>query len=389
MEKDRGSLLITTLMVISVLAVLLVGASFVMIGGNRQTRLALLSLQAHYLAEAGVDYALDELKSNWSYTVTDYEVSFPKGNILGVFSLRITPHPEKKRIKVIQSEGRVSGHAKRITVEVERRSSLPAIFRNALASATDIDLAGSSHIKSSNPGKAKGNVYGHRRITLGGNVTVRGAVYSAMSGGILTRGSIHIEDGTFAGEDYRQEIPSVSESLRASWKDKARSGTQYSQGLRVSGNTTLQLNNTYINGDLDLTGNVDIVLGDDVVIYVKGKVKMTGNSSIRGQGIIVSEGVIHLTGKLSHVLNQPANIAFVSLSEGESKITGNGEVTGVFFVPRGRVKIAGNSSIFGSVVAHEIDFTGNAQITYNADLMDGDITWNPAKPLSMVRWEEN
>jgi hypothetical protein len=91
---------------------------------------------------------------------------------------------------------------------------------------------------------------------------------------------------------------------------------------------------------------------------------------------------------MEHVLNQPASVAFVSLSDGESTINGNGEVTGVFFAPNGTIKIAGNSQIFGSVVGEEIKFTGNADIVYNVDLLDNPPPLNPNGVFRLTHWEE-
>jgi hypothetical protein len=378
--------MITTLFTVLALVTLLVAASLLFTGGSRNARATVVTLQAHYLAEMGVEKAIQQLRGDWDNVTPQNPANVYEGNVLvgqSGFSIQIAG--SKRRII---GKGIVAGRKKEVLVELERSAGFPPIFRNALASSTDIELTGNSRVYSSNESKAKGNVYGHQRISLKGNTRVTGSVSSALAGGVTTWGNVYIGDGVFAGPQYYQEIPMISETLRKAWEDKAKTGTVYPGGLAYNGNNNVVLSNTYINGDITINGNSTITLGDDVVIYVKGKVKINGNASIKGQGIIVSEGVVDLTGNMSHQLNEPANIAFVSLSSGESKITGNGEITGVFFVPQGTLKIAGNSRIFGAVVANFIDFTGNADIKYNADLMESDVTWNPLKVLQIKKWEE-
>ncbi|MEN3185255.1 MAG: hypothetical protein ABDK94_04400 [Atribacterota bacterium] len=386
---DRGSMLITTLFTIIVLATLLTTASFLFTSGTRSARATTASLQAHYLAEMAIDKAIKQLRGDWDNVTPQGLTSVYDGAqvLLGQYKFTISvPAPSKR---VIEGEGVAATKTKKVVVELQRNRGFPPIFRNALASNTDLELTGNSRVYSSNENKAKGNVYGHRRISLKGNTSVTGSVSSALTGGITVQGNVSIGGGRFAGPDYRQDIPTIEEAQRKAWEDKAKTGTIYTGGLIYNGNQTITFGNVYINGDLTLNGNSNITLGDDVVIYVRGKVKINGNASIKGQGIIVSEGIIDLTGNMSHQLNQPANIAFVSLSSDESKVTGNGEVTGVFFAPNGSLKIAGNSRIFGAVVAHHIDFTGNADIKYNADLMDSEITWNPSRLFQMSKWREN
>lgn len=386
--NDRGSMLITTFFTVIVLATILTAASFLFTSGTRNARATTASLQAHYLAEMAVEKAIKQLRENWSNVTPSGLINvYDTSNILvGQYRFTLaTPSPNKR---VIEGEGVTPVRTKKVVVEIQKNRGFPPIFRNALASSTNIELTGNSNVYSSNENKAKGNVYGHGSISLKGNTSVTGSVASALVDGIATKGNVSIGGGIFAGPEYRQEIPTIDESLRQAWEDKARTGTTYSGGLTYNGNQNITLGNTYIGGDLTLNGNSNITLGDDVVIYVKGSVKINGNASIKGQGIIVSEGIIDLTGNMSHQLNQPANIAFVSLSSKESKITGNGEIAGVFFAPNGILKIAGNSQIFGAVVANQIDFTGNADIEYNADLMDSDVTWNPSRLFQMNKWGE-
>uniref|UniRef100_A0A7V3YKB7 DUF7305 domain-containing protein n=1 Tax=Candidatus Caldatribacterium californiense TaxID=1454726 RepID=A0A7V3YKB7_9BACT len=390
LKGDKGSVLLITIVVVLALATVLTAASFLFIGGTQEARLNVASVQAHYLAEAGIEYAIEQLIQNWNWSPPASPISFPPNAApLGTFKIFVSSNSQTKRI--IQSTGTVTIGRKRVertvTVDVQR-AGFPPIFNNALASSTDIDLTGNSRIYSSNERKAKGNVYGHERISLKGNVEITGSVSSALENGVTIKGNVKVGEGIFAGPQYFQEIPTVEESLRQSWEDKAKTGTIYSSGLSYSGNVSVNLGNAYINGDLTITGNASISLADDAIVYVKGKVKITGNASIRGQGIIVSEGVIDVTGNMSHQLDQPASIAFVSLSSDESKITGNGEVTGVFFVPQGTLKIAGNSCIFGAAVAYRIDFTGNAEIKYNADLMDSNVAWDPLRVLRVNKWDE-
>lgn len=386
--ENRGSVLLTTIIVVLLLAMILVAASFLFISGTREARLNVALAQAHYLAEAGIEYAIEQLRQDWNWSPSSNPIPFPQAAPLGTFEISVSSGSQTRQIR---SKGTVIVGLRKVekvvTVEIQR-AGFPPIFNNALASSTDIDLVGNSRVYSSNENKAKGNVYGHRRISLRGNTTVTGSVYSALENGVTRLGNAEVKGGIFAGPQYFQEIPTVGENLRQAWEDKAKSGTIYLNDVSYSGNVRVSFGNVYINGDLTITGNAEIVLADDVVVYVKGKVKIAGNTSIRGQGIIVSEGVLDITGNMSHQLNQPASIAFVSLSSGESKITGNGEVTGVFFVPQGTLKIAGNSFIFGAVVAHKIDFTGNAEIKYNADLMDSSVTWDPLRALKIKKWDE-
>ncbi|MDI3531305.1 MAG: hypothetical protein PWP60_1154 [Candidatus Atribacteria bacterium] len=384
LPKEHGSVMVAVLALVGAVAIILGAASTLTTSGYRKALIAARQLQALYAAEAGIEDFL--YKKNNGIDISTNKVGEEESNY--VFQIEdFTFKYPKIPSDTMDFVGISSGIAKTITCNFEEEPSMPAVFRNALASETDLELTGNSLIRSSDENKIHGNVYAHHDIEAKGNTYISGAAISAY-GTVTIRGNATIEQGILEGEAYYQEIPEVTEEMRITWMNKAQSGTNYSDDLTYSGNNNLNLSNTFIDGNLHLTGNTHITLENNAVVYIRGNLHINGNASVKGQGIFIVEGTITLNGNMEHVLNQPASVAFVSLSDGESTINGNGEVTGVFFAPNGTIKIAGNSQIFGSVVGEEIKFTGNADIVYNVDLLDNPPPLNPNGVFRLTHWEE-
>lgn len=383
--KNQGSVIVAVLALVGAVAIILGTTSTLTTSGYRKALLTARQLQALYAAEAGIEDFL--YKRNNGIELSEGKIGEDADNFIFQIENFTFKYP-KIPASTMNFIGISSGVTKTITCTFEEEPSMPTVFRNALASETNLELTGNSLIKSSDEDRMHGNVYAHQNINAKGNTYVSGYAISAY-GTVSIRGNATIEQGILEGEMYYQEIPEITPEAQEAWMEEAQSGTNYSDDLVYSGNNNLSFDDTFVDGNLHLTGNTSILLEDDAVIYVKGNLKINGNASVQGQGIFIVEGTITINGNMEHVLNQPASVAFVSLSEEESKINGNGEVTGVFFAPNGTIKIAGNSQIFGSVVAEEIKFTGNADITYNVDLLDNPPPLDPHGVFRLTHWEEN
>ena len=61
-------------------------------------------------------------------------------------------------------------------------------------------------------------------------------------------------------------------------------------------------------------------------------------------------------------------LQFVYAGTGEIKMTGNSGSAATFYAPNALFSLSGNSGVFGSVLAHRIDNSGNADIHYDKRL---------------------
>jgi hypothetical protein len=140
--------------------------------------------------------------------------------------------------------------------------------------------------------------------------------------------------------------------------------------LTILGDVTLILTVDSGMSAIQVTGLASIIIpdGSSLKIYTEGDVQIAGNG-------VASESP------------SPASFQLWGTHEGEPlqsiDIAGNGELKAVVNAPFARVRIVGNGDVMGSIVAHTIVFTGNADFHYDEALSRiGD-----GQPYGATRWQ--
>lgn len=139
------------------------------------------------------------------------------------------------------------------------------------------------------------------------------------------------------------------------------------QTLKILGDVTLVLTTT-IGSALDVTGNASIILAEksSLTVYVEGDLK------IAGKGI-------------ANPNTQPRTCRIFGTGAAQTiQVAGNGDLKTVIYAPNAEVSLNGNGNIMGAVVGRTVTFTGNARFHYDESLARG----GEETPFGVTRWRE-
>jgi hypothetical protein len=121
-------------------------------------------------------------------------------------------------------------------------------------------------------------------------------------------------------------------------------------------------------------------------VWVTGNVSISG--PVKGKGTIVSDGTMNLDARTDYPANDLANLAFMTTSNMIPAVTlgGNRSFKGTIYAPNGGVKLNGNPTLLGSVLARSVEFNGNPVIRRWTDFQSDPI---PLPTVFQLRgWEE-
>lgn len=146
-----------------------------------------------------------------------------------------------------------------------------------------------------------------------------------------------------------------------------------SKTLTIQGDVTLIISAAAGAQAITINGTgsgITVAANSSLKLYTAGDIDLTG------QGIVNTSGA-------------PKNIQIYGTSSSTSsdqaiKIAGGGSFSGCIYAPNGNVELRGDGSMWGSVVAEDIDLTGNANFHYDESLgnLDG------GNPFRVGSWKE-
>ena len=139
------------------------------------------------------------------------------------------------------------------------------------------------------------------------------------------------------------------------------------QTLTILGDVTLVLT-TSVGSALDVTGNAAIILAENssLTVYVEGDLK------IAGKGI-------------ANPNTQPRTCRIFGTGAAQAiQVAGNGDLKTVIYAPNAEVSLNGNGNIMGAVVGRSVTITGNARFHYDESLARG----GEDTPFGVTRWRE-
>jgi len=380
-----------TILIIAILLFVLVGAFLALIThGRRLNERYHEGLVALSLAEAGADYAIqqinfvDENLSSWSggnpksKTLNNFQddMGYTYGNVdievynPGTSDVRIvstgtfdttTGPPVSRRIQVYLKQHRIFDYAI-LTVE--------EIVLNGTPNVDSYDSSAGSYggDNQGQDGDIATNGSANPAITLSGSTTIEGDANTGPGGTVLIEGSSTLTGDIDDTADEFIPPSQVPDSLAS----LASEGTLSSDETLTDG--------SYKYDSINLGGNDTLVINGEVALYVTGDVKTTANSEI-----VVSDGStlnIYFDGELdlggNGVLNEggdPSDLTFYGSESATSiDIAGIGTFYGTIYAPQAEISISGNSEIFGAVVGHRVNHTGIAAIHYDIQLRNDGAT---------------
>ncbi len=363
MKKDRrGFILIASYLVIAVLIIL--GAAFFS-RSITETRVAdrnTASLQAFYLAEAGIDQArryLDDLSWLTDYGTQDPDTGFytrilenqPLGN--GVYNIRVSEDADSI---TVNSTGIVEGSTRELEAIFER-AMLPEVFTKALSSGTDVDLSGASSFWIFDSWViVNGPVSANSNIILGDRVEINGP------------------QTEFAGLAF-PDFPDVS-------NDENNDGIVDEQDAFITYYKAITPDDNEFVGDQTFGpgGGLDTIAVGENIVFVEGDVDILLNAQWWGRG--AQDLTIAATGDINIALpvnNADDRINLFSYGNVSTVGLGIGESVNATIYAYDSFYAYWGGEINGSIVANDIiyahtetGFAGDRVINYD-DRIETDI----------------
>ena len=243
-------------------------------------------IRAFDLAEAGVDQAIVQLRSNLSYVGQGYT---PLGNDGGFQVIVETPNSLQPTVKRITATGHSPSNLSTSYAYSNRQVVAHENFTQSgggfgLFSSTSVQMSGNAGTDSFdsrngpyNPSQPRSN--GHvgtntiqaGYVMLSGNVHIGGNVVVGPGGNpsrvIVTSGNVRIDGSRTAAPSLRVLDPVVIPSSLTNLG-----------GLTVNGNNTVTLGaGTYWYSSINVTGNGRVNFTGPATVYVSGNVTLSGN----------------------------------------------------------------------------------------------------------------
>ncbi len=364
-QSEKGFLLVTFYMLL-VLFFTLTGALVAhAVAEVQATQRSQASMQALYLAESGVDWAITQLRQNSSWSGGTGTIT------LGSYTVTLANlGSNRRRITVLGTTNQGITVAR--SVESIVLVSPNPLFRYAMFGSNSVTLNGQGITDSYdssqgpyNPATAgsKGDV-GTNGITAGnvslhGNVQISGNAYSGTGSDpnvVITMTDNDVITGS--------KLPlSKPEPMLPVTAPDGNLGN-----LSVSGNTTTTLpGGMYVYTNIDVTGNGRLNFTGPTMIYVTGMLNIAGNG-------------------IGTATNLPPNLIIYVAGSGSVDIGGNGNFYGGVYAPQSLVSIHGNGAFYGSAIGDTVTTTGNGNVHYDFALQtNGGL--GPAQ-VTVLSWQD-
>jgi len=379
-RDEKGVALI---LVVALLGVLSVLAAAMVSLGRYETKFLVkerLSDAALYIADGGVEYAINKLQKDSSYRGPTADFIGSRGE----FHVSVSTQGQPANHYEITSIGYVpdaaSFRAKRVVRSVVSLSEqILSVFGYAIASQGDITLQDNAIVNSDDP-EGEGDVYSGGNILLEDNAIIDGDALATET--ITTQ-----ENSTITGEQNEGVDPlDFPEIDTASYISEAQAGGTYSGDYVVTSDQ--DLGPLYIDGNLVIRGNRQVTLTGTV--FVTGSVTLDEapeTHSITGSETLIAQGNITMQGDAGDAGSQiPSVISVHGNVTLQGKILTQGTV---IYAPEGTVTIEGNPDVNGVVVGQTVVVLGSATVTRRVDLTGYVLPGSGSSTVSVVSWEES
>lgn len=371
MRDEGGTALVVTVLVMGLL--LMLGSAFLTISST-ETQIAhnqLDQVRAFYVADAGAQVALHQIKLNTAADPAYYadptnlvggNVAFETGNYAYTLA-NLGLDPAGNPVIRVTSTGTVD--AARSTIGTRVQAAYKSWFGDAAHAQEKLELRGNvrtdsySSITSPDasvctggacPGKSGGvstDETADNVMKLTGTVWVGGDALVGPGGNPATaieQGSTVTIEGTTGTEAEALAMPCLT----------------LPSGVSSSGDLTLDnefpvwgtpgITTTLAFDDVEIKGTTSVQVQGKVILYVLDDFKLSGNAAVNPGGIP------------SHL-----EIRFLS-QDGPFRVEGNTLFSGVAFGCNLKIEAKGNAEVFGSLVGEEVKLEGNAKVHYDEAL---------------------
>lgn len=427
LKNESGQALALVMMVLAVL--LLMGSSLLTQGGeSRKVSFEEGEIvKACYIAEAGAERAIAEIKNNPSWfkdLALDEDVEFISnlnygGGKIAAVTVRRTSETENPTTFYIESVGEFGGAKRTIEVQGEMYDPVdfprgvwvrsPSSFSNNSIIESDVTAEGeltfinnstaSGVITAAGDVTLRNNMTATRIIT-GGNLTVYNNVEVTMdvdaagdvflynnaviNGEVNAEGNISVSNNAVInGDVYYNGTLTVGPG--------AATGTEHPGGAEAVDVSiplfpTLDEDWYAENADQILTGDLSGSINLDGIWYVAGDISISGTYS--GNGTIVAGGKVTINGDLNRA-DTGSSLAVISFGNVDGvgiEVSNNVTAYALLYSPN-KIVVSNNAHIHGSVICNMLDLSNNAQVIYDNSLQESHPEW-VTTTVRVTSWKE-
>ncbi|GAW94138.1 hypothetical protein [Calderihabitans maritimus] len=417
LRGEEGSALPLTLLVAVLLLVL--GSSLLSAAllERNIARNQLLSTQALYVADSGIEMVLAELQydEDWLSLFPGLEegetvVAFAEVPI-GRGTLKEVTLTDRVTTVEVLSEAEVNGITRSVKAQI-----LKPVFEHGFAGATagssggggnELTIRANSYIEGTlvfrhniNINTPQAEIHGD--VVAGGNIVNKGHI----TGDALAGGAI-INSGTIDGDQlpdadvYLPEIPEVDLDWYESRADVLFSGDQTWDIAELQEIIDNELNNRqgiiYVDGDVTIKNKGEGQEGKEEEEKEKGSDKggkdegeegdknESRTNVYRGRVMLVTSRSIEIDGDLLPDSTETSALGLVAFQDIE--VGGNTKITGVFHAGR-TFRTSGNAEITGTIVTDDFIVDGHLNLIYDENLVIQLQSFLPGNRFRLVSWQE-
>jgi hypothetical protein len=423
-NRQRGSALMVTLLVGSVIAIML-GAYLSLV--QYQNRAVLRAEAWNYeipLAEAGIEEALTQLycnRTNWAgdgWTLVNNaytkERTLPNGRYVVAISNVIPPVVYSQGYALAPGTTNYMAKARTVRVTVGTRG----LFSKGMVAKGQIDLIGNNlktdSFDSSNPNYSNNGRYDPNKVKDNGDVGSNQSLINSIAVGNANiyghastgpGGTVSVGPNGAVGSWVWQNAGNrgfqpgwVTDDMNVSFPDVVvpfTSGSTPSSG-RVGGTNYNYVfgDGNYVMSSLSLNGPQDMCVNGHAVLYVTGDVKIAGNGliyiSTNATLNLYVGGSADLAGKgVANANASATNFFYWGLNSNTSlSLSGNSAFTGVIYAPYADFTLGGGGStpydFVGASVTGTVRLNGHYNFHYDESLAGLDINRVPV----ITSWNE-
>ena len=424
LKEEKGFITVALLAMIFII-VTVMGAGIVFINsGNKRAWLTARSNQALYLAEAGIEKAIQDLKNNpeqWDSPPNPTSLNFPPTNPIGTYEVKFESQSSPNKWIIKSTGATLNGNTEKIyiTLNKEKAGEKNLTLELALFTYNTINMgsSGSSqifgnvgtysnaentvHFPRNDSAKIEGILYiGSEgipeEVVYGGSWSYEPWRTNVTGGTIVSEKTYDYSDPAFP--DYPADLPTRSSITLQGITNGRISEDGYYPSIKIDNNTTLTIDipegteRKIMVDTLDMpVGNIIINGSGKLILYIKNTFNFKSSSKINygtnGEGdpnnlmLYYNGGNTFSTGgdtKINGTLFvNSANINITNsgaikgniITKGPNvSISGAGQaMVGTLYAPNANVSLTNSGTVNGAVVAKSFNASGNSRIHYTSE----------------------
>ena len=369
--SQRGMILISFYLLLVAALVLCAGLVAHAVAEIRGAQRSQASMQALYLAEAGVDWAISQLRGNLNWAGGGQSGS------TGTYGVTVAGLGSSRYRLTVQGTADQGVAASR-SIEAIVEVNPDPLFRYAMFGGNSVSLIGNVFTDSYNSSQGP---YNPTTAGMEGDIGTNGT----SAGNVTLTGNTWVKGDAFvgAGANPNSVITTTDNAQISGIRDDLDTpspltpvtvpgGLTNRGGLSIFGNNTVTLpGGSYWYSSISITGNGRLNFAGPATVYVSGSVNVGGN------GIGTSS-------------NRPPNLLMYVQGAGTTvQFAGNAAFYGAVYAPQSAVNVNGDGSFYGAIVGQTARGTGSRRsVGIHYDLALQQVAGGGENKVEVLSWRD-